>query len=174
MNSPMRLGVSPTATTHTDFYSQRFWGFLFLCWNPGLWGLSLSPVVPPSLPKYQCGTSQSASHRLAHPVLQLPPCRTSTQPRLPISTLPTSLNKCFFFNSLVVGLPYSSIFWHFWLFLFLNLFLSFFWLHKEAKLSTYFFILVRSLHVEFIKSDLLKEKNLLLSRFLIDLIHFFF
>ena len=42
-----------------------------------------------------------------------------------VSTPPTGLNGCFFFNSLVVGLPYSSIFWHFWLFLFLNL-LSFF------------------------------------------------
>ena len=35
----------------------------------------------------------------------------STQ--LPISAPPTSLDECFFFNSLVVGLPYSSIFWQF-------------------------------------------------------------
>ena len=35
----------------------------------------------------------------------------STQ--LPIFTSPTSLDECFFFNSLVVGLPYSSIFWQF-------------------------------------------------------------
>ena len=27
-----------------------------------------------------------------------------------------SLNVCFFFNSLIVGLPYSLIFWQFWLF----------------------------------------------------------
>ena len=33
---------------------------------------------------------------------------------LPISAPPTSVNECFF-NSLVVGLPYSSIFWQFWL-----------------------------------------------------------
>ena len=38
----------------------------------------------------------------------------------------------FFFNSLVVGLPYSLIFWHSGYFLFLNLFLSF-WLYGEAK-----------------------------------------
>ena len=31
-------------------------------------------------------------------------------------TPPTSLDECFFFNSLVVGLPYSSILWQFWLF----------------------------------------------------------
>ena len=33
-----------------------------------------------------------------------------------ISSPPTGLNECFFFNSLVVGLPYSLIFWQFWLF----------------------------------------------------------
>ena len=33
--------------------------------------------------------------------------------RLPISTPPTSLDECFFFNSLVVRLPYSSIFGQF-------------------------------------------------------------
>ena len=36
---------------------------------------------------------------------------------LPISTPPTGLDECFLFNSLVVGLPYSSIFCQFWLFL---------------------------------------------------------
>ena len=34
---------------------------------------------------------------------------------LPVSTPPTSLDECFFFNSLVVRLSYSSIFWQFWL-----------------------------------------------------------
>ena len=38
----------------------------------------------------------------------------STQ--LPVSTPPTGLDECVFFNSLVVGLPYSSIFCQFWLF----------------------------------------------------------
>ena len=33
-----------------------------------------------------------------------------------MSTLPTGLDECFFFNSLVVRLPYSSIFCQFWLF----------------------------------------------------------
>ena len=36
---------------------------------------------------------------------------------LPISAPPTGLDECFFFNSLVVGLQYSSIFWQFWIFL---------------------------------------------------------
>ena len=43
------------------------------------------------------------------------------------------LGECFFFKSLVVGLPYSLVFWKFWLFLFLNLLLSFFWLCEEAQ-----------------------------------------
>ena len=35
---------------------------------------------------------------------------------MPISTPPTSLDECFLFNSLDVGLPYSLIFCEFWLF----------------------------------------------------------
>ena len=38
----------------------------------------------------------------------------STQ--LTVSTPPTSVDEYFFFNSLVVGLPYSSMFCQFWLF----------------------------------------------------------
>ena len=48
-----------------------------------------------------------------------PPAATSLQVLsawLPTSTPPTGLGECFFFNSLVVGLPYGSIFWQFWLF----------------------------------------------------------
>ena len=66
-------------------------------------------------------------------VLQLPPCRESSLPWLPISAPPTRLDECFFFNSLVVRLPYSLTFWQFWLFLFLNLWSSFCWLCKEAQ-----------------------------------------
>ena len=49
-------------------------------------------------------------------VLQLPPCFESFPPWLPISSPPSGLDKCVFFNSLVVGLPFSSILWQFWLF----------------------------------------------------------
>ena len=51
--------------------------------------------------------------RLVH---QLLPSRESSLPQMPIFAPPTGLGKCFFFNSLVVGLPCSSIFWQFWLF----------------------------------------------------------
>ena len=104
-NSTMRLAVSPSNTNTTGFYSQRFWGFSFLPWNPGLCGLSHSPVVPLSLSTLECGTTWSASrHLAAHPLC--PSC-----PSLPF--LPVWMNV---FNSLGVGLPYSSIFWQFWLF----------------------------------------------------------
>ena len=44
----------------------------------------------------------------------LPPCLTSSPSQLPAP--PTSLDECFIFNSLVVRLPCSFIFWQFWLF----------------------------------------------------------
>ena len=66
--SPMRLGVSPTAaSTPTGFFSQRFEALFPPCWNPALRGLSCSPVVPPSLSAYKCGTTCSTSCRLACP-----------------------------------------------------------------------------------------------------------
>ena len=70
-------------------------------WNPGLRGLSHSPVVHPCLSARKCGTAQSS-----------PAAATLPQ----ASSLLPSLDECFFFNSLVVGLPYSLIFWQFWLF----------------------------------------------------------
>ena len=79
-------------------------------------------VGPPSLPAATLPTL----------VLQLPPCHKSSRTWLPISAPPTGLDECFFFNSLVVRLPYSSIFVSSGHFFILNL-LSFFLLCKEAK-----------------------------------------
>ena len=61
---PVRLGVSPAASTLIGIFSQRFWDFISLCWNPGLHGLSCSPVVPPGLSVLECGTTQSTNHCL--------------------------------------------------------------------------------------------------------------
>ena len=147
--SPLRLGISPAATsTHTSVFNQSFealfpWAgalgrvvcfapspFLpvYLCANVGpqglpattLWGLLAAawPVPFHSLPP-----------RWVHQPL---PCRKSSPPRLSISAPPTSLDECFFFISLVIGLPYSLIFWQFWLFFVFKLLLSF-WLCKEAQ-----------------------------------------
>ena len=53
--------------------------------------------------------------------------------QLPVSTPPTGLGECFFFNSLVVRLPYIGFSVSSGCFLFLNLLLSFFCLCKEAQ-----------------------------------------
>ena len=67
------------------------------------------------------------------PVRQLPPCCESSPSQLPVSAPPTSLGECFFFNSLVVWLPYISFSGSSGCFLFLNLLFSFFWLCKEVQ-----------------------------------------
>ena len=102
MNSLVRPGVSPTSANPTGFYSQRFLGCSFPHWNPGLHSLSCSPVVPSGLSTHKYVTT------LIH---QLQPCSMSSLPQQPASPPPTDLNECFFFNSLVVRLPYSSIFY---------------------------------------------------------------
>ena len=112
-------------------------------------GLLLSPAVPPGLSIRECGATGSASYHLvgsvscslACPIPQStnslgPPATTPLQvlsAPLPISAPPTGLDECFFFISLVVGLPCSSIFCQFWLFFVFKLLLSFFWLCEEAQ-----------------------------------------
>ena len=112
------------------------WGFevSFPCTATLGWEVHLAPQL--FLPVYPHtnvelpGPPAAASLTL---VLQMLPCPVSSLPPLPISTCPVSLSECFFFNSLVVRLPKSSVFWQFSLFFFLSLSLSFFWLCEEAK-----------------------------------------
>ena len=113
-DSPVRLGVSPTASTPTGVFCQRFEALFPRAGTPGLCGLSRSPVVPPSLSHVNVG-------------LPAPPAAA-----LPISTPPTGLDECFFFNSLVVGLPYSWIFWPFWL-VFVLKFVVALWFFEESQ-----------------------------------------
>ena len=125
---------------HRCFQSE-VWGFISLHWSPGLCSLSGSPVVPPILPTCECGTgcstslcvAGSTSCRLACPYPQSAVLPQVLSAPLQVSTPPTSLDECFFLNSLVVRLPYSLIFHQLWLFLFLNCCCPPFWLCKEAQ-----------------------------------------
>ena len=131
-NSPVMLWVSPASSTPTGFFSQRFWSFIFLHWNPGLHHLSCSPVVPPSLSTCKCANAQSTSCHLSwsssyHLVM------SPLYPQWSVSAPPTGLVECFFCNSLVFDFYIVQFSGSSCYFLFLNLLLSSFWLYKEAK-----------------------------------------
>ena len=78
-DSPVRLGISPTTTTRTDFYSQRFWGFVPLHWGPGLHSLSCSTVIPPSLSAWESGKSHPPATASPTPVC----CHLALRPLCP-------------------------------------------------------------------------------------------
>ena len=92
---------------------------VYLCVNVGLQDLLVVRLPSPFIP-------HSAS-------LGPPQQHKSSLPWLPVSAPPTGLDECFFFISLVVGLPYSLIFCQFWLFFVFKLLLSFVWLCEEAQ-----------------------------------------
>ena len=104
----------------------------------------------PCRSSYLCANVWPGGHCLPHSFPQSaslwvrPRCHQSRVPQLPISVLPTGLDKCFFFISLVVGLPYNSIFCQFWL-LFVFKFLLSFGCERRHTVSTYAPILARSL-----------------------------
>ena len=104
-------------------YSQRFWYFSFPHWNPGLHGLSLSPVLPPGLSTCKCGTTQSSSHCLAlHPLY--PGC--PSLPLLPVWMNASSLTPWVLdFHTIRFSGSSGCL-------LFLNL-LFYFWLCEEAQ-----------------------------------------
>ena len=119
-NSTVSLGVYPAASILTGVFNQRFEALfpqagalgclvcfappLFLlvclCWNMGRWGLLAVALPTPFIPQ------------------------STTSPELPgvlsvlaaVSAPLTGLDGCFFFMSLVVGLPCSSILCQFWCF----------------------------------------------------------
>ena len=109
-DSPVRLGVSPTTATPTAR------GFESLVSHAGILGSVVClgpqlffrpyPHVNVGLPGGPATTLPTwyASHHFA----VLP------RSQLPISAPPTNMDECIF-NCLVVGLPYSSIIWQFWL-----------------------------------------------------------
>ena len=117
MDSPVRLGVSPATATPTDFTGRGFEALFphtgtlgcTVCLTPQLFLLVYlhANVGLPRLPAAASLSPPAAT-------LSVPPA-TASPPWPPVSALPIGLYECFFFNSLVAGLPYSSIFWQFWL-----------------------------------------------------------
>ena len=142
MNSPVRLGISPAAaSTPTGVFNQRFEA---LFPRAGALGCKVCFAPLLFLPVYLCmnvGPQGMLAVALPAPfhnppphwVHQQPPCLQSSPPLLPVTAPPTGLDECFFFISLVVRLPCSSIFCQFWLFFVLKLLLFFFWLCEEAQ-----------------------------------------
>ena len=131
VNSPVRLGVSPTAaSTPTGVSNQRVEALF-----PGAWTLGCVVCLAPQFffPVYlQANVGPPSSQSATSPSPSAAALLRVFSTRLPISTPPTGLDECLFFNSLVVGLPYSSIFCQFWLFFIFKFVLSFFWLCEEA------------------------------------------
>ena len=117
-------------------FSVRGLRLYFRCWSLGLLSLFQSSVVPPSFSSRECGTTLSASHRLAMGPLCL---AARFRP-------PTGLDECFFFNSLVVGFPYSSIFCQFWLFFVFKFVVLVLGCTRRHSVSTYASILARCPH----------------------------
>ena len=111
----VRLGVSPAAASiPMDVFNQ---GFEALFPHAGALGCTVCLTPQLFLPVY------------LHLNVGPPSPQSPTSPGLPATTLlrvlfaqlpssapPTGMDECFFFNSLVVRLPYSSIFCQFWLF----------------------------------------------------------
>ena len=126
----MRLGVSPAAaSTPTGVFSQWFEA---LFPHGGTLGCGVCHLVHQLLPRWPAAALPTPLHNPPPRWVHQPPCRESSPPQLPVPAPPTGLDECFFFISLVVGLPYSSIFCQFWL-LFVFKLLSFFWLCEEAQ-----------------------------------------
>ena len=96
----MRLGVSPTATTATGFFSQIL-RLYFPCTGALGCVVCLAPQL--FLPVY------------LHTNVRPPDLLAAALPQV-LSTPPAAVDECFFFISLVVGLSYSLIFWQFWFF----------------------------------------------------------
>ena len=99
VNSPMRPGVSATPQP-PQIFSVR--GFEALFPHAGALGCTVCLTPQLFLPVYPGPPATSLLRVLSA--------------WLPISAPPTGLDECFFFISLVVRLPYSSVFCQFWLF----------------------------------------------------------
>ena len=143
MNSLVRLGVSPAAAlTPMGVFNQRFEA---LFPRAGDLGCEVCFAPPQFLLVYlQTNVGPPSPQSAASPG---PPATTLCRvlsAQLPVSTPPTCLDECFFFISLVVRLPYSSIFCQFWLVLFSNYCCLSFGCARRHSVSTNTSVLARS------------------------------
>ena len=110
----MRLGVSPTASTPTGVFNQRFED-LFPCAGALGCVVRFSPqLFFPVYPHVNVGVPAPPAAAPWGP--PTPALLQVFSAQLPVSAPPTGLDECVFFISLVVRVPYSSIFCQFWLF----------------------------------------------------------
>ena len=145
-SSPVSLGVSSAATSTPKGFSISGLRLYFPVLEP--WGCTVCFALPLFLLVYLC-----ANVGLQGLPVTILPWVLSAQLR--VSTPPTGLDECVFFNSLVVGLPYNLIFCQFWLFFVFKLLLSFFWLCEEAQCVYLYFHLGWKSALIFITSILL-------------------
>ena len=140
----MSLGVSPTAaSTPTGVFIQWFEA-LFL--PAGTLGCGVCHPVHQLLPCWPAAAFPTLLHNPPPRWVHQPPALPGVLSAwLPVSTPPIGLGECFFFISLVVGLPFSSIFCQFWLFFVFKLSWSFFGCTRRHSVSTYASILAGSL-----------------------------
>ena len=151
----MRLGVSPAVSTPQVFFQSEVPGLYFPVLEPWVvWSGSLPSCSSWFIHSQMCDHPIPPAAALPASVLQ-PPCCESSPSWLPTSFPPTDLDECFFSNSLVVGLPYSTISGSSGHFLFINLLCSFFGCARRQSISTYTSIMARSIfpHSCFIHSS---------------------
>ena len=111
-NSPVRLGVFHAATSTPTGVFNGWFEALFP--HTGTLGCAVCHLVHQLLPRQPAAALPTPLHNPPPLwVRQPPPCHKSSLPQLPISAPPTGLDEYIFFNSLVVRLPYSSIFCQF-------------------------------------------------------------
>ena len=99
-----------------SFFHSEVLRLYFPTLEPWVAGFVLFPSCSSWLAVCKCGTAHSASCHFASSLdlhFAHPGLLDAVSPGI---LPPTSLNECFFFNSLVIRLPYSLIFWQFWLF----------------------------------------------------------
>ena len=102
------------------FTARCYEALLYWCWSPGPHGLAWGwdRLLP------RCPSQFYPSHVNVGPPIALaalPPPHCIFSAPVPISTPPTCLYEYGSFKSLVVGLPYSLIFWQFWVIFVLRL-----------------------------------------------------